>query len=69
MRSALVVIHSEMSVSPIKVKVNSRPICASLKPGLGQVKHEHDGQEPVGKQARDAGGEQHDGIPAHALTQ
>ncbi len=32
MRSADVVSHSEMAVSPIKVKASSRPICVVVKP-------------------------------------
>jgi hypothetical protein len=32
MRSAWVVIHREMRVSPNRVRLNSRPMCVSAKP-------------------------------------
>jgi len=42
MRSARVVITSEMAVSPISVKVSSMPVCGFAQPDTNQIEHQHD---------------------------
>ena len=61
-RSAAVVIQSEMTVSPSKVIVSRKPICSSLNPTAFRYKHEHDRQEAVGEHPNAAGGEQQQAI-------
>ena len=57
-RSAWVVIHSEMAVSPSRVRVSSSADLRFGQADLRQVQHQHDRQEPVGEQAQHPGGEQ-----------
>jgi hypothetical protein len=52
-RSAWVVIHSETSVSPSRVRLSSRPMAAS-RIRARQVEGQDHCQQPVGKHAHDA---------------
>ena len=62
-RSALVVSHSEMIVSPISVSVRTTPIGERIEPGRGEVEDQDDRQEPVPEHAQRPHREQQPAVP------
>ena len=65
-RSACVVSHSEMNVSPTSVRVSTTPIASGVESERSEVQDEDDGEEPVAEHPQGPHREQQAAVPVEA---